>query len=102
MLGITSNIAIISLIGLAFLLMISSAIFVIGINNLICQKLKVEKKIGTFGMLILSSALLWLIKLIPYVGSIVSLIVSIIGLGMVIISIIPARKKSKSENDKTA
>ena len=53
-------------------------------------------------MLILSSALLWLIKLIPYVGSIVSLIVSIIGLGMVIISIIPARKKSKSENDKTA
>ena len=82
--------------------MISSAIFVIGINNLICQKLKVEKKIGTFGMLILSSALLWLIKLIPYVGSIVSLIISIIGLGMVIISIIPARKKSKSENDKTA
>lgn len=94
LLGITVNIALLAL-GLLFLILaISSSIFVISINNLVCSKLKIEKSIGKFGMLIVSSAILWLINLIPYVGSLVAFVASIIGLGTVMISIIPHKETS--------
>ena len=62
------------------------------------NKLKIEKTTKTFGMLILSSVVLWLIKLIPYVGSIVGLIAGIIGLGIVTMSLL--KKDKIKETDK--
>lgn len=104
-LGITSKIAIIELMLLAVLISISSSVFVIATNNIVCNKLKIEKNIGIFGMLIVSSAVLWLICIIPYVGSIVRFIISILGLGIITKSILPSDanksdKKVKKEDKK--
>lgn len=104
-LGITSKIAIIELMLLAVLISISSSVFVIATNNIVCNKLKIEKNIGIFGMLIVSSAVLWLICIIPYVGSIVRFITSILGLGIITKSILPSDankldKKVKKEDKK--
>lgn len=104
-LGITSKIAIIELMLLAVLISISSSVFVIATNNIVCNKLKIEKNIGIFGMLIVSSAVLWLICIIPYVGSIVRFITAILGLGIITKSILPSDanksdKKVKKEDKK--
>ena len=96
-LGITSKIAIIELMLLAVLISISSSVFVIATNNIVCNKLKIEKNIGIFGMLIVSSAVLWLICIIPYVGSIVRFITLILGLGIITKSVLPSDTK-KSDN----
>lgn len=98
--GITSKIALLSLGILSLLLAISSSIFVIAMNRLICNKLKIEKTIGFFGMLIVSSVVFWLLSLIPYVGTIISLIASIIGLGILVMSIIPIKENKKEETVK--
>ena len=45
-------------------------------------------------MLIVSAAVLWLINLIPYIGTLISFISCIVGLGLLVISIIPTTKKS--------
>lgn len=98
--GITSKIALLSLGVLSLLLAISSSIFVITMNQLICNKLKIEKNIGFFGMLIVSSVVLWLLTLIPFVGTIISLIASIIGLGILVMSIIPIKENKNKETVK--
>lgn len=98
--GITSKIALLSLGILSLLLAISSSIFVIAMNKLICNKLKIEKTIGFFGMLIVSSVVFWLLTLIPYVGTMISLIASIIGLGIIVMNIIPIKENKKEETVK--
>lgn len=98
-LGITSSIGFLTL-GLLFILLgISNSIFIISINNLVCNKLKIEKTIGIFGMLIASSVVLWLIELIPYIGGLVKFISVIIGLGILIYSIPVKFKKEKVEKE---
>lgn len=98
-LGITSSIGFLTL-GLLFILLgISKSIFIISINNLVCNKLKIEKTIGIFGMLISTSVVLWLIALIPYIGGLVKFISVIIGLGMIIYSIPVKFKKEKVEKE---
>lgn len=98
--GITSKIALLSLGVLFLLLAISSSIFVIAMNKLICNKLKIEKTIGFFGMLIVSSVVFWLLTLIPYLGTMISLIASIIGLGILVMNIIPIKENKKEETVK--
>ena len=95
LLGITSNIALLLIALLLILMFISSSIFVIAINNILCKKLKVEKTIGKFGILIISSLVLTLIQLIPYIGAIVTFIASIIGMGIVVLGIVPNKKEIK-------
>lgn len=98
-LGITFKIALLSL-GILFLLIaISSSISVIGINNIICDKFKIEKAMVKFGILVASSIVIWLLTLIPYVGGLISFVLTILGLGIIITSIIPAKTK-KTEDDK--
>lgn len=80
---------------------ISTSIFVITINNLICKKLNVEKSIGKFGILILTAIVLWLIGLIPFIGGVIGIIVAVLGLGILINDILPFnRNKDFSENKK--
>lgn len=96
MLGLTVNIALLSLALLIMLIAISSSAFVITTNSLVCSKLKIEKTIQTFGILIISAVVYWLITLIPVVGSIISLLACIIGLGIIVYNILPL-KKSKTD-----
>lgn len=98
LLGITANIAILAFILQIVLLIISISVFVIAINQVICNKLKIEKRPTQFGILIITAICFWLISLIPYVGTILEVIFSIIGMGIVVYSIIPKRKEKKAEN----
>ena len=99
MIGITAPIGFITLGILFILLAISKSIFTISINNLICNRFKIEKTVGILGTLIASSAVLWLIGLIPYVGSIVNFIAIVIGLGIIVYSVPVKFKKEKNEKE---
>lgn len=96
LLGITSKVALLGLGLLLLLIAISASIFVIAINLILCEKLKIEKIIQTFGMLIISSTVIWLLTLIPYVGIFLKLIFSILGLGIIIKNIIPPKKNNNA------
>lgn len=97
--GITANIGLLLLIALFVLIAISTSIFVITINHIICDKLKIEKTIGIFGMLVVSSIVLWLIGLIPIVGSLVNIIAVILGLGIIIASLVLKEKVEDTKNE---
>lgn len=99
-LGLTSNIAIIGTMLFAVLLMISNSTFVIAINNLVCKKFNISKNTTTFGVLIITSAVIWLLELIPIVGSILNFVIMIIGLGILVTAIIPEKEKSNKNSKK--
>ena len=104
LINITVTIGTLGLIILFVACAISTSIFVITINNLICKKLNIEKSIGKFGILILTAIILWFIGLIPFVGGVVSIIVAVLGLGIIINGTLPANrnkdfsKTNESEN----
>ena len=99
-LGLTSNIAIIGTMLFAVLLMISNSTFVIAINNLVCKKFNISKNTTTFGILIITSAVIWLLELIPVVGSILNFVIMSIGLGILVTAIIPEKEKSNKNSKK--
>ena len=99
-LGLSSNIAIIGTMLFAVLLMISNSTFVIAINNLVCKKFNISKNTATFGVLIITSAVIWLLELIPVVGSILNFVIMIIGLGILVTAIIPEKEKSNKNSKK--
>ena len=100
LLGITSSFGLL-LLAISFILIgLSTSIFIIAINNLICNKLKIQKNIGNFGMLIVTAAVLWLIGLIPYVGRLIGIIAIIIGLGILVYYLIKKEKSNKDEKVK--
>lgn len=99
-LGLTSNIAIIGTMLFAVLLMISNSTFVIAVNNLVCKKFNISKNTTTFGVLIITSAVIWLLELIPVVGSILNFVIMIIGLGILVTAIIPEKEKSNKNSKK--
>ena len=88
LIGITSSIALLAFTLLFALMLISTSIFVITANNLVCKKLKIEKTIGNFGMLVICAIVLWALTLIPYAGAIISLIAGVLGLGIVVYSLV--------------
>ena len=99
LIGITASFGLLVL-GLTFLLVaISTSIFVIAINNMVCNKLKIQKTIGNFGMLIATTAVLWLIGLIPYIGTLIGIIAVIIGLGIVSYNLIKKEKKQEEKEN---
>lgn len=95
-LGLTSKLALLLLITIIALIFISTSIFVITINNIVCHQLNIKKTSVTFGMLVASSIILWLITLIPFVGSFVGLASMVLGLGIIICSIV---LKEKTEDN---
>lgn len=99
-LGLTSNIAIIGTMLFAILLMISTSTFVIAVNNLVCKKFNISKNATTFGVLIITSAVIWLLELIPVVGSVLNFVIMIIGLGILVTAIIPEKEKSNKNSKK--
>lgn len=100
LLGITAPFGLLVL-GLTFLLIaISTSVFIIAINNMLCNKLKIQKTIGNFGMLIVTTAVLWVIGLIPYLGTIVGIIAVIVGLGIIAYNLIKKEKKQEEKIEK--
>lgn len=91
-LGITSAFGIILLLTLVILMAISVSTFVITINSIICNKLKMEKNIQRFGILIACATTLWLINLIPYIGSIIEIVAIVLGLGILVASLVLKEK----------
>lgn len=100
LLGITASIGLLATTLLVALMLIASSVFVITVNNLVCQKLKIEKTIGIFGMLIVCAIALWALELIPYLGTIIAFIAGILGLGIISYSLI--FKGEKKLKDKVA
>lgn len=93
--GITVKVALLSVGLLVLLLFIGVPIFTISINQFICKKLKVEKTIATFGILIITSAVIWLATLIPFVGGFINLVIKLIGLGIIVNYVLKNRKEEK-------
>ncbi|MCI8760845.1 MAG: hypothetical protein HFJ34_07035 [Clostridia bacterium] len=97
-LGITSVLGFLLLLTLMALIIISNSMFIITLNGLICQKLKIEKTMITFGMLVVCSIVLWLIGLIPIIGSILGAMVFILGIGIAVSSLV-LRNKTKNTQE---
>ncbi len=96
-LGLTVNVSLF-LVGLYVLgAMLAKTLFVISANDLVCSKLKVEKNIQKFGILILTSIVAWIVTKIPYIGAIASIIFACIGLGILVTSILPKKAKKEVE-----
>ena len=89
LLPLTSKIALLLLILYILSLAIAKTLFTISVNSYICKKLNINNNIAKFGILILTTIAIWGILQIPYnVGSIASIITTIIGLGIFIYSIL--------------
>lgn len=79
---------------------LSMSVFTITANRFLCTKLKINKNIGIFGMLIVSGTIIWVLTKIPYAGPIISFIITVLGLGIIISYILP-KKEKKIETPKT-
>lgn len=97
LLGITSTLGLLLLMILFTLITISTSIFAITLNTIICNRLKIEKTLAIFGMLVATSIVLWLIGLIPIIGFLLGLIVVVLGLGIIISSIVLKEKEEITE-----
>lgn len=93
--GITAKVALLSVGLLVLLLFIGVPIFTISINQFICKKFKIEKNIATFGILIITSAVVWLATLIPFVGGLINLGIKLIGLGIIVNYVLTNRKEEE-------
>lgn len=80
-------------------IIISKSLFTITANNYVCSKLKINKNTGIFGMLIVSGIVIWAITQIPYIGGLISFIISVLGLGILVVSILPKRAEKNSKED---
>lgn len=75
----------------ALAIIVTKSLFTIVINNYVCSKLKINKNSGIFGMLIVSGIVVWALTQIPFIGGLISFIVTVFGLGILIISILPKK-----------
>ena len=99
---ITSQLTILLLCVLAILFFISTSVTLININAIICNKLKITQNLHKLGFLIVTAIIFWLLTLIPYVGTIISLLAIIWGIGTVSYSILIKEKSDEihSNSDK--
>lgn len=94
LLKLTSGFSLVLLTLYILAIVISKSLFIITANNYVCSKLKINKNLGIFGMLIVSGAIIWLFTKLPYIGGIISFITVILGLGILVISIIPKKAQT--------
>lgn len=93
LLQLTSGFSLFLLALYVLAIIISKSLFIITANNYICSKLKINKNMGIFGMLIVSGIVIWVITQIPYVGGLISFVISVLGLGILVASILPKKNK---------
>lgn len=97
LLQLTSSISLVLLSLYILALVVSKSLFTIFANNYICNRLKINKKSGIFGMLIVTAIVISLLTKIPYIGAIISLLIAIFGLGIVLTAIVPNKTKKSSD-----
>lgn len=100
--GITAEVGLLGFSSLMLLLGIGLPVFTIALSKFICKKLKNEKILVTLGVLILTSIVIWLTTLIPFVGVLINLVIKFIGLGIIVNYVLQARKKDNTEVVKKA
>lgn len=96
-LGIGISIAAITILVLA--LTISKTIFSMACAKLVSTKINKDNHFIFIGMSLLFVLVISLIELIPYIGGLVGFIVTMIGLGILLLNLI-SRKNSKNDNVK--
>ena len=96
---ITSQLTILLLCVLAILFFISTSVTIININDCICNKLKITQNLYKLGFLIISALVFWLLTLIPYVGTVISLVAIIWGIGSLSYSILIKEKFDEKNSD---
>ncbi|MCI8640849.1 MAG: hypothetical protein HFJ59_03130 [Clostridia bacterium] len=94
LLQLTAGVSLLLLVLYILFIAIARTLFTISINNYICTKLNITKNIVKFGILILTTLVIWGITQIPYVSVIVSIATIVIGLGILILSILPNSNKN--------
>ena len=92
--GIPLAFAIIALF--ALMLSISFATATISITTKIKEKFKFEKKYLTCITLVVVTLVLWALQQIPYAGGIISLIITLFGFGVLVLSIFSKKAKKKN------
>ena len=97
---ITSQLTILLLCVLAILFFISTSVAMININTMICNKLKITQNLYKLGFLIIITIIYWIFTLIPYVGTIISLIAIIWGIGNISYSVLIKEKSDVETNSK--
>lgn len=95
--GITSSVGLIALSVYLVLICISRATSIIAINNIISNKLKFEKSIKQFALLIATSLVAWAITLIPVVGALVNVAFVLVGMGIITRKLISKKDKETEE-----
>ena len=82
--------------GYIFMRTLASVITSIFITKLLTKKMNIEGKVKFAGFTMLIAAGLWLIGKIPLIGDLVSILVTIFGLGAILVNILP-KKETKAE-----
>ena len=90
--GITASVGLLLLFTYFILVFISHAVSIIAINNIIAKKLKFETTLKTFLLLIATSLVVLLVTFIPIVGGLINLVITILGMGIVLVSLISKNK----------
>lgn len=101
LLQLTSGISLVLLALYILAIIISKSLFTITANNYICSKLNINKTLGTFGMLIIAAIIIWILTQVPYIGTIISFIITTLGLGILVYSILPKKCTKNTDNEKT-
>lgn len=99
LLQLTAGISLLTVALYILALIVAKSIFTIVANNYLCSKLNINKNTGIFGMLIVSGVIVWVISELPYVGGIVSFIISVLGLGVLVSAILPKKAKKASDTN---
>lgn len=102
LLQLTSSISLVLLSIYILALVVSTSLFTIFANNYVCNKLKINKKSGIFGMLIVTTIVISLLTKIPYIGSVLSFLIVIFGLGILLTAIVPNKTKKSSDKVEVA
>lgn len=97
LLQLTARVSLLLLALYILFIAISKTLFTISINNYLCTKLNITKNTAKFGILILTTLVIWGITQIPYVSVVASIATTIIGLGIFILSILPNSNKNTLE-----
>ena len=99
LLQLTAGISLLTVAIYILALIVAKSIFTIVANNYLCSKLNINKNTGIFGRLMVSGVIVWVISELPYVGGIVSFIISVLGLGVLVSAILPKKAKKASDTN---
>ena len=100
LLQLTSSVALLLIALYILSLVIAKALFTITANKFLCTKLNINKNTGIFGMLIVTGIIIWILKELPYIGSVVSFVITILGLGILVTALLPKKKTSNKKEIK--